>query len=90
MGSSQTGSSKIEATHKELSQVRSYAKAVAADPRFADTNTIWDFWLVTATVDGDVQQSAPSGAEAEESLLSLNSPVHLMRKFASGSRHGAS
>lgn len=47
---------KIEATNKELSQVKSYAKAVAADPRFADTNTIWDFWLVTATVDDDVQQ----------------------------------
>lgn len=47
---------KIEATNKELSQVKSYAKAVAADPRFADTNTIWDFWLITATVDDDVQQ----------------------------------
>jgi hypothetical protein len=47
---------KIVATNKELSQVKSYAKAVAADPRFADTNTIWDFWLVTATVDDDVQQ----------------------------------
>lgn len=47
---------KIEATNKELSQIKSYAKAVAADPRFADTSTIWDFWLVTATVDDDVQQ----------------------------------
>lgn len=47
---------RIEATNKELSQIKSYAKAVAADPRFADTNTVWDFWLVTATVDEDVQQ----------------------------------
>lgn len=47
---------KVEATNKELSQIKSYAKAVAADPRFADTSTIWDFWLVTATVDDDVQQ----------------------------------
>jgi len=47
---------KIVASNKELSQIKSYAKAVAADPRFADTNTIWDFWLVTAKVDDDVQQ----------------------------------
>lgn len=47
---------KIVATNRELSQIKSYAKAVAADPRFADTNTIWDFWLVTAKVDDNVQQ----------------------------------
>lgn len=47
---------KIEATDKELSQIKSYAKAVAGDPRFADSNTIWDFWLITSTVNDDVQQ----------------------------------
>ncbi|QYF74427.1 ATP-binding protein [Cryobacterium sp. PAMC25264] len=47
---------KVEATEKELSQIKSYAKAVAGDPRFADSNTIWDFWLITSTVNDDVQQ----------------------------------
>ncbi|MGI8434606.1 MAG: hypothetical protein ACR2LE_07725 [Nocardioidaceae bacterium] len=32
---------------KEADQVESYASAVVQDGRFADTNTEWDFWLVT-------------------------------------------
>ena len=32
--------------------------AVVADPRFAASNTIWDFWLVTSTIDNAVRQEA--------------------------------
>jgi hypothetical protein len=40
---------------KEIGQVKSYAHAVAEDPRFADTNTRWQFWVVSTDVatDGD-------------------------------------
>jgi hypothetical protein len=48
----------VTATVDELQQVKSYAKAVAADPRFIDYNTTWDFVLVTVDMDDDVRQEA--------------------------------
>lgn len=47
---------RITAGLKELTQIKSYAKAVAQDPRFASTTTEWDFWLVTSEMDDDVRQ----------------------------------
>lgn len=47
---------KVKATGTELAQIKSYAKAVVADPRFASSSTVWDFWLVTSEMDGDVRQ----------------------------------
>jgi hypothetical protein len=40
---------------KEITQVKSYAHAVAEDARFADTNTRWQFWVLSTdvTTDGD-------------------------------------
>jgi Histidine kinase-, DNA gyrase B-, and HSP90-like ATPase len=35
----------------ELDQIKSYAKAVAEDSRFAHPTTEWDFWLVVKDVD---------------------------------------
>lgn len=49
---------KIPAGPKELAQIKSYAKAVAKDPRFASSTTDWDFWLVTSEIDDDVRQEA--------------------------------
>lgn len=49
---------KIPAGPKELAQIKSYAKAVANDPRFASSTTEWDFWLVTSEIDDDVRQEA--------------------------------
>lgn len=43
---------------KETDQIESYAAAVAADPRFADTSTQWDFWLVTGDMSERVKQKA--------------------------------
>ena len=34
-----------------VSQVKRYARALAADPRWADTNTKWTFWAVTYELD---------------------------------------
>lgn len=42
----------------ELRQIKSYAKAVAMDPRFSSSTTHWDFWLVTGEFDDDVRQEA--------------------------------
>jgi hypothetical protein len=47
---------KVKATGTELAQIKSYAKAVVADPRFASSSTVWDFWLVTSEMDSDVRQ----------------------------------
>lgn len=49
---------KVTATEKELSQIKSYAKAVVADARFANSATVWDFWLVTADLNDDARQEA--------------------------------
>lgn len=49
---------KVTASEKELSQIKSYAKAVVADSRFANSATVWDFWLVVTDVDDDVRQEA--------------------------------
>ena len=49
---------KVVAGDTELRQIKSYAKAVAKDPRFASTTTQWDFWLVTSEIDDDVRQEA--------------------------------
>lgn len=49
---------KVEATEQELNQIKSYAKAVVADPRFANSATVWDFWLVTTSMNEDVRQEA--------------------------------
>ena len=46
----------VDATHVELKQVKDYAKAVAADPRFADVETVWDFWLVVRDLDDEVRE----------------------------------
>lgn len=47
---------KVKAMSTELAQIKSYAKAVVADPRFASSSTVWDFWLVTSEMDSDVRQ----------------------------------
>ncbi len=42
----------------EGDQVDSYAAAVVQDARFADTNTEWNFWLVTGEMSGRLRQRA--------------------------------
>lgn len=66
---------KVKATGHELSQIKSYAKAVAADPRFANSATVWEFWLVTTDMDDDVKQEVnqrgrPRGIAFEPDLSS--------------------
>lgn len=39
-----------------ITQIKSYANAVANDERFRDTNTQWEFWLVSNELDGDAKQ----------------------------------
>lgn len=42
----------------EADQVDSYAAAVVQDARFADSNTEWDFWLVTGEMSPRLRQRA--------------------------------
>lgn len=46
---------KVKATATEVRQIKSYANAVVADPRFASTRAVWDFWLVVAEMDHEVR-----------------------------------
>jgi hypothetical protein len=48
----------VVASYAELKQIKDYAKAVYQDARFANSATVWDFWLVTAEMDDDVRQDA--------------------------------
>lgn len=41
---------------KEITQIKSYAFAVAADPRFRDITTRWSFWLVGGDTDAYTNQ----------------------------------
>jgi hypothetical protein len=57
---------KVNAGDDELRQIKSYAKAVAADPQFANVNVEWDFWLVATALGGMVdmevdQRDKPHG-----------------------------
>lgn len=49
---------RIAAGQKELAQIKAYAMAVAEDPRFASSETEWDFWLVTGEIDRSVRPEA--------------------------------
>lgn len=49
---------KVTAGRTELDQIESYAMALAADPRFADSTTHWDFWLVTSDMDAVLRQKS--------------------------------
>lgn len=59
---------KITATMKEVEQIKSYARTVAADPQFAGADTLWDFWLITSDIDQDVQEER-SQANRERGIV---------------------
>lgn len=44
--------------HKEASQIKDYAFAVAEDERFKDTNTMWNFFVISNEIAGPVQREA--------------------------------
>ena len=43
---------------KELSQIKSYAFAVAKDERFLGINTRWTFWVISNDMDDEARQEA--------------------------------
>lgn len=63
----------------EAAQIKSYARAVVADPQFAGTNTVWDFMLVVNDYNDDVKRDiSQRGREygiLDESDLDPNSPL---------------
>jgi hypothetical protein len=61
---------KVKLDSQALAQIESYAYAVAADERFRDTETRWEFWLISNDMDEQVQWKArqkgkPSGLTHE-------------------------
>lgn len=63
----------------EAAQIKSYARAVVADPQFSGTNTVWDFMLVVNDYNDDVKRDiSQRGREygiLDESDLDPNSPL---------------
>lgn len=59
-----------------LSQVKDYARAVAKDERFKDTNTRWIFWAVSNEMNDDAyreshQRGRPSGLVYDDDKLNI-------------------
>lgn len=63
----------------EAAQIKSYARAVVADPQFAGTNTVWDFMLVvndySEDVRRDINQKGREYGILDESEIDPNSPL---------------
>ena len=49
---------KVKITQTEISQIKSYAQAVADDPQFTDNNVQWDFWIISTKMDDVVRRDA--------------------------------
>jgi hypothetical protein len=49
---------KLKVSAKELTQIQSYATAVAEDERFERTDTSWNFWLVANELDSYAERQA--------------------------------
>ena len=48
----------VPITQKEVSQLKSYADAVAADAQFDAANVQWDFWVISSNLDRTVTRDA--------------------------------
>lgn len=67
---------RVVAGQTELSQIESYAMAVASDPRFASSATEWDFWLITSDIDAVVRQKANQRDRAHGLVFEPDLPEH--------------
>jgi hypothetical protein len=71
---------KVVAHEEQANQIKKYARAVVADPQFADLSTDWDFFLVIADMDADVQkdvtQSGRTRGILDQSVIDPTSPVN--------------
>ena len=60
----------VKVTSRELGQIKSYAMAVLANPRFASSSTVWDFWLITGRWTPPSARRPPSTADRAASRSS--------------------
>ncbi|WP_454301834.1 hypothetical protein [Salana multivorans] len=67
------------ASSRESGQIKSYARAIVADPQFKGTHTIWDFVLVVTDYDDevkrDINQRGRESGILDESDLDPASPL---------------
>lgn len=70
----------VKGTDKEASQIKKYARAVVANPQFADTHSEWDFVLLVTDYDdsvrGDINQEGRPPGILDQSRVDPNSPVN--------------
>jgi hypothetical protein len=69
----------VNGRSEQADQIKKYARAVVADPQFADLNAEWDFVLIVADMDNEVQRDVNQhGRERgilDQSEIDPNSPV---------------
>jgi hypothetical protein len=61
---------------EQISQVESYALAVASDDRFRDTDTAWEFWLVGNDLTDGARAKVESG-DRPPGLVMYSSPLRI-------------
>lgn len=70
----------VKATDTEASQIKKYARAVVANPQFADMRSEWDFILLVTDYDesvrGDINQEGHPSGILDQSRIDPNSPVN--------------
>lgn len=70
----------VKATDTEASQIKKYARAVVANPQFADMRSEWDFILLVTDYDesvrGDINQEGRPSGILDQSRIDPNSPVN--------------
>lgn len=70
----------VVASDTESNQIKKYARAVAADPQFADVNAHWDFMLIVNDYDDDVKkdinQQGRSRGILDETAIDSSAPVN--------------
>ena len=70
----------VRGTSVEANQIKRYARAVAADPQFANVDAQWDFMLIVNDFDEEVQkdvnQQGRTRGILDESIVDPAAPVH--------------
>ncbi|CAN5839514.1 hypothetical protein BH23ACT8_BH23ACT8_03120 [soil metagenome] len=74
---------KVVVGMKEVDQIKSYARAVVADSRFATVDATWTFWLVTAEFDDEARHESEQKGRAAGILHITDTVTVWLRTCAS-------
>ena len=63
----------VDAGYDQLKQIKQYANAVHSDDQFGSLPVVWDFWLITSGIEGEIigdvrQKDKPNGLAYEPDI----------------------